>query len=130
MKVLLINSPFKVKISKDSRWPELTKSGTLYYPFWLAYATGVLMEQSDHKPLLIDAVAKEMDFKETIKKIEHFKPELIVVETSTPTIHSDVDFIDQLKKERITSAKIAIAGKHVTALPFETMKMSNNIDLA
>ncbi len=126
MKVLLLNSPYRVKISKDSRWPELTKSGTLYYPFWLAYATGVLMKKSDHKPLLIDAVAKEMDFQETIKRTEEFDSELIVVETSTPTVNSDVDFVNELKK--FTDAKIALAGKHVTALPIETLRMSKNID--
>ena len=76
MKIMLLNSPYRVKISKDSRWPEFTKSGTLYYPFWLSYATGVLMEFSNHKPLLVDAVAKEMDQKETLKTIEKFDPEI------------------------------------------------------
>ncbi len=126
MKTLLINSPFRVKISKDSRWPEFTKSGTLYYPFWLSYATAVLMEKSNHQPLLIDAVATEMDFTAALKKIENFKPELVVVETSTPTIHSDVEFVNKVKE--ISDAKIAVAGKHVSAMPIESMKMSNNID--
>jgi anaerobic magnesium-protoporphyrin IX monomethyl ester cyclase len=54
MRILLINSPFKVKISKDSRWPEYTKSGTLYYPFWLAYATAVIMEKGEQSQAAFD----------------------------------------------------------------------------
>ncbi len=126
MKIMLLNSPYRVKISKDSRWPEFTKSGTLYYPFWLSYATGVLMEFSNHKPLLVDAIAKEMDQKETLKMIDKFDPEMIVVETSTPTIHSDVNFVDKIKE--IKESKIVLAGKHVSALPIDTMQMSKNID--
>jgi anaerobic magnesium-protoporphyrin IX monomethyl ester cyclase len=57
MRILLLNPPFKFKISRASRWPEQTKSGTLYYPFWLAYATGVLM-QAGHDVMLLDAIAK------------------------------------------------------------------------
>lgn len=125
MKVLLLNSPYRFKISKDSRWPEYTKSGTIYYPFWLSYATGVLMN-SHHKPLLIDAIAKEMNFPETLKKIEKFNPDLIVIETTTPTIHSDISFCEQIKE--VSNAKIALAGSHVTVLPEETLKMSNSID--
>lgn len=83
MKVLFLNPPFKFKISRASRWPEYTKSGTLYYPFWLAYATGVLMD-SNHKPLLLDAIAKGLNFFETIKEASKFNPDLLVVETSTP----------------------------------------------
>lgn len=126
MKIMLLNSPYRVKISKDSRWPEFTKSGTLYYPFWLSYATGVLMEHSKHKPLLVDAVAKEMDQRETLELIEKFKPEMVVVETSTPTIHSDVKFVDKIKE--IIDTTTVMAGKHVSALPIETMQMSRNID--
>ncbi len=126
MKILLLNSPYRVKISKDSRWPEFTKSGTLYYPFWLSYATGVLMDSNKHKPLLVDAVAKEMSQEETLKLVEIFDPEMVVVETSTPTIHSDIDFVDKIKERKNTI--IVVAGKHVSALPIETMQMSKNID--
>src|SRR3989344_7530533 len=93
MKVMLLNPPAQVKVSKDSRWPEYTKSGTLYYPFWLAYATSVLMEDKRHKPLLLDSIAKEIDFEETIKMAKKFGPDLLVVDTSTPTIYKDVEFV-------------------------------------
>jgi len=128
MKVLLLNSPFKVKISKDSRWPEYTKSGTLYYPFWLAYATAVIMEEGSHKPLLLDAVAKKMSFEETIKKAKKFSPDLVVIETTTPTAHSDVNFVELLKQELGQDVKTALSGTLASSNPLDLIKMSESID--
>lgn len=125
MKVLLLNLPFKFKISRSSRWPEHTKSGTLYYPFWLAYATGVLM-QTKHKAILIDAIAREWNFFETIEEIVKLKPDLLVIETCTPTIKSDIAFVEQLKK--VFDTKVVLTGPHVSALPEETLRMSESID--
>ncbi|MFH8080756.1 MAG: radical SAM protein [Candidatus Aenigmatarchaeota archaeon] len=128
MKILLINSPFRVKISKDSRWPEYTKSGTLYYPFWLAYATAVIMEKGEHKPLLIDAIAKKMSFEESMKKVKKFNPDLVVIETSTPTAYSDVKFAELIKEELGKDVYTALSGTLASSKPFELIKMSESID--
>jgi len=42
MKILMLNPPFLPKFSRTSRSPAVAKGGTIYYPIWLAYATGVL----------------------------------------------------------------------------------------
>ncbi|HDJ96645.1 MAG TPA: radical SAM protein, partial [Candidatus Aenigmarchaeota archaeon] len=126
MKVVLLNPPFEFKVSRDSRWPEYTKSGTLYYPYWLAYATGVLMEQSNHEPLLIDAIANGWGFETTIKEIEKFDPGLVVIETTTPTVINDMRFAERLK-ERI-KAKICFVGTHVSVLAEETLRRCEAID--
>ncbi|MEM5843891.1 MAG: radical SAM protein [Candidatus Aenigmatarchaeota archaeon] len=123
MKVLFLNPPFKFKISRESRWPEQTKSGTLYYPFWLSYATGVCMQA--HDVMLIDAIAKELSFPETIKKIKSFNPDLIVAETSTPTFKSDLKFLEKVKAE--IEVKIALVGTHASVFPEEALK-SKGID--
>ena len=122
MKILLLNPPYEFKLSRASRWPEHTKTGTLYYPFWLAYATGVLM-QTKHKPLLVDAIAKGWNFSETIDEVVKFNPDLLVIETSTPTIKNDIRFIEELKK--VCNAKVVLTGPHVSVLPEETLRMSD-----
>lgn len=56
MKIFLVNPPFKTeygKFSRDQRSPAITKSGTIYYPTWLASATGVL-EEAGHNCKLLD----------------------------------------------------------------------------
>jgi hypothetical protein len=57
MKVLTLNPPFFLRFSREQRSPAVTKSGTLYYPMWLAYATGVL-EQDGFDVKLVDAPAQ------------------------------------------------------------------------
>ena len=39
IKVLLINPPFLSKFSRSQRSPAVTKGGTLYYPYWLAFTS-------------------------------------------------------------------------------------------
>ena len=126
MRVIFLNPPFEFKISKESRWPEYTKSGTLYYPYWLAYAAGLMMKKSEHEVLLLDAIAKGWDFNKTIQKIEAFKPDLVVIETTTPTFNNDLRFIKFLK-ERF-KCKICLTGTHVSTLPEDSFKSSNEID--
>ena len=42
MKIVTLNPPYFPMFSRASRSPAVTKSSTLYYPFFLSYATGVL----------------------------------------------------------------------------------------
>ena len=119
MRILFLNPPHKFRISRCSRWPENTKSGTLYYPYWLAYATGLLMDKG-YEVLLLDAIAKGWDFKQTIKRIKRFNPDLTVLETVTPTFYSDMKFVSELKGEIDT--KVCVVGTHVSVFPKETLK--------
>jgi len=99
IKITFINPPFLKNFSRPQRSPAVTKSGTLYYPMWLAYAAG-FSEQAGHKIDLIDAPAANCDKETAIKKILAFKSQLIVVETSTPSISNDVQFCEDLKKKQ------------------------------
>ena len=44
MRVLFLNPPFHPRFSREQRSPAVTKSGTLYYPKWLATAAGVAIK--------------------------------------------------------------------------------------
>jgi len=57
MKIWVLNPPFLSKFSRSQRSPAVTKSGTLYFPIWLAFTTGVL-EQAGHEVTLTDAPAR------------------------------------------------------------------------
>ena len=45
MRVLFLNPPFHPRFSREQRSPAVTKSGTLYYPKWLATAAGVAIQE-------------------------------------------------------------------------------------
>ncbi len=126
MKIVTLNPPFLPKYSRESRSPAVAKSGTLYYPMWLAYATGYL-EKCGHDVLLIDAPAADLSLQETIDKIKTFGPSMAVLDTSTPSIYSDLETGAALKKE-IPSLFVVLVGVHVSALPEETLSLNNCID--
>ncbi|NOZ81742.1 MAG: radical SAM protein [Candidatus Micrarchaeota archaeon] len=113
MKVVMLNPPFLPRFSRQSRSPCVTKGGTFYYPYMLAYATG-LLESEGFKVKLIDAVANNWSRKETVKFVKRWKPDLVVVDTSTPSIINDMEVADSLKPfvEHVT-----LVGTHPSAMP-------------
>jgi len=126
MRVLMLNPPFLPRFSRSQRSPAVTKGGTLYYPFWLAYATGVL-EEKDYEVRLVDAPAEGRDLKGTLEYARDFKPNLVVLDTSTPSIYNDVK-VGGLIKEALPESFMVLVGTHPSALPEETLKLSNKID--
>jgi len=126
--VLLVNPPFKPdqgKFSREQRSPAITKSGTFYYPMWLCYAAGVL-EKNGFTVRLIDAPAKQLEFDTVLQMIVDFAPDLLVIDTSTPSIINDVDFA--AKAKRLTGAYTTLVGPHPSALPKETLLLNEAID--
>ena len=86
MKILCLNPPFKTeygRFSRTSRSPAITKSGTIYYPIWLCYVAGVL-EEAGHDVMVIDSCAYEYDLEKTLQFVKEFKPDMAVLDTSTP----------------------------------------------
>lgn len=127
MKIVLLNPPFLNKYSKSSRSPAVTKSGTIYFPLWLSYAAGVLDEKG-YELKLIDAPAKSLNYDHTLKLIKEFNPDLVVEDTSTASITSDLAFA-KIIKEEIPNTKICLVGTHVSATVHEILpKYSSFID--
>lgn len=126
MKILMLNPPFLPKFSRGQRSPAVTKSGTLYYPIWLAYATG-LLEQAGHEVKLIDAPADDMDLNDCMQLAKDFNPALIVIDTATGSIYNDVEMGTKIK-DCVAGSYLALVGTHVTALPQESLEISQEVD--
>ena len=126
MRVLCLNPPFLPRFSRESRSPAVAKSGTLYYPMWLAYAAGVV-EQDGFEVDLIDAPARGYDLEYVKRQITDFGPGLVVIDTSTPSIKNDVSAAEKIKAVD-ESMFVLLVGRHASALPYETMEMSEDID--
>ncbi|MBW8000508.1 MAG: radical SAM protein [Planctomycetes bacterium] len=129
MKIVCLNPPFKTehgRFSRTSRSPAVTKSGTIYYPIWLAYIVGIL-EQDGHDVKLIDSCAYEYDLKKTLEIISQFKPQIAILDTSTPSIYSDVNIGADIKKS-LPQCFVLLMGTHPTALPEESLELNHCID--
>ncbi len=128
MKVLFLNPPFEgKKYSRASRSPAVTKSGTLYYPIYLAYAAGLLEQDKGMEVFIIDAIADKYSKAILIQRIKDLAPSLMICDTSTPSIYNDVGICEAIKKE-LPSLAIFLVGTHPSALPEETLLLSNLID--
>src|SRR3989338_4351273 len=125
MRILMLNAPFIPKYSRSSRSPAVTKGGTIYYPLWLSYATGVL-EKEGHEVRLVDAPAVPLSRAQVLGIVKDFKPDMAVLDTSTASIKNDVEVLEAIKKAHNCFG--VLVGTHVGALPLETMKMSKAID--
>ncbi len=114
MKVLLLNPPFHEKFSRASRSPAVAKGGTLYYPIWLAYATGVL-ENNGFECMLVDAPASGKTIEDVKGILRGWMPEILVMDVSTPSAHNDLKVLAELKKEGEFFS--LLVGTHPSALP-------------
>ncbi|MBI5144112.1 MAG: radical SAM protein [Candidatus Omnitrophica bacterium] len=127
MRILLLNPPFQGRrYSRTSRSPAVTKSGTLYYPMWLAYAAGVL-EKEGFETRLIDGPARGLSDEDIINILKDYRPDLVVIDTSTPSIYNDVK-IAELVKEKAKGSFVILVGTHPSSLPEETLRLSASID--
>jgi len=126
MRVLTLNPPFYPRYSRGQRSPAVIKSGVMYYPIWLAYSTGVL-EQTGFRVKLVDAPAAGRDLNYVLDLVGGWKPRLVVVDTSTPSIYNDVEAVRAIK-QRAPDTFIVLVGPHVSALPEESLRLSDAVD--
>jgi len=124
--ILLLNPPFLRGFSRSQRSPGVTKGGTLYYPYWLCYAAGVL-EEDGFDVKLIDAVAEEFSLEDVIRYCVDLVPSLVVVNTSTPSIVNDLN-ICKLIKETLKETFIVLVGTHVSVLTDEILRGNDFVD--
>jgi anaerobic magnesium-protoporphyrin IX monomethyl ester cyclase len=126
MRVLFLNPPFHPRFSREQRSPAVTKSGTLYYPKWLATAAGVAIK-SGHDVDLVDAPAGGFSVKAVIDRIAAKNIEAVVCDTSTPSILNDISVVEAMVAAN-PSLHVLMVGRHVSSLPKETLAMSPSLE--
>lgn len=129
MKVYLINPPAPngVDIVREGRCMQRKGAWTaIWSPISLALCAAVL-EQNGFEVKLSDCIAENINLTILIRKIRNFKPELVILNTSTPSIDSDLAVVGEIKKNN-PKIKIAVLGIHVTALPRESLSSVPSLD--
>ena len=138
VKVLLANPPWRregrLGVRAGSRWAFTIPAGKgatippyVPFPFFLAYSAAVL-EQAGADVQLVDAIAEGMDPASFLESIADFRPSLVLLETSTPSIDSDLALGRDIK-DRLPAARLALSGPHVSALPVDTLQGAPYVDL-
>lgn len=91
----------------------------LAFPFFLAYTAAVL-EREGHEVLLIDALAEMTDLSGFLPRAAEFRPDLVLMETSTPSFHMDAATLRELASRLPETTEFVLAGPHVSVLAEES----------
>jgi len=136
MRVILLNLPWvnngRLGVRAGSRWPFTSlpdKDGSINYipfPFFLAYATAFL-KKKDNDAKLIDAIAQGISEEELIRMVNYHNPDLIVIETSTPSFKNDLRLTYNIRNN-LRDCRIALCGPHVSVFPEQILSQYNFID--
>ncbi len=105
----MLNPPFVPRFVRCGRWQgTVARGGELYYPIWLAYATGVLEQEYDDIRL-VDAIACNWDEEYLLKDATNFNPDLAVIDSNFSSMSNDVN-IAKLLKEAVPGATTVLVG--------------------
>jgi radical SAM superfamily enzyme YgiQ (UPF0313 family) len=129
--ILLLNGPDdrvdSVMIRSGDRWPhrlprKLTRQVPHAYPFWFAQC-GALLKAKGCDVFYVDAIAENLGIDGTAQRFAEFRPDMVVIATSTPTIHTDL-LMARLAKERagaftlLVDTHVTVFHKELVAEPF------------
>jgi anaerobic magnesium-protoporphyrin IX monomethyl ester cyclase len=107
VRVYLLNPPYFPHFVRGGRWQATGRAGTLYYPIWLSYAAAVVEQR--HKIKLVDAPACNWSADDVVADIGRFKPTLLIVDSSFPSLNNDIT-ITELIKERNSNVITVLVG--------------------
>lgn len=129
MKVLLINPPADngVRQVREGRCMQRAGAWTgVWTPLSLAYCAAVLRD-AGFIPRLVDCIAEDISFGGVERIAQEFMPDIAVLNAATPSIYSDILITETLRKA-CPNIKTAAIGIHGSALPEDTLNMSNCLD--
>lgn len=129
MKVLLVNPPAAdgVQMVREGRCMQRRSAwGAVWPPISLATIAAVL-ELKGYECRLCDCIVENIELESLAKIAREFQPRMVIVNTATGSIKSDLMTVDRLKAVAPES-KIFVIGIHPTALPEETIEMSRGLD--
>jgi anaerobic magnesium-protoporphyrin IX monomethyl ester cyclase len=115
MKVLVANPPWPGEgygARSDVRWPHKRKDKYLEYPVYLAYIVAVL-EEAGEEVAFLDAVMEEMSIADFSDAVAELRPDLVVIECSTPSIYYDLESARAAKESHVGTF-VALIGSHPT----------------
>lgn len=126
----MVNQPFVPGFCRTQRLASRTRARVLRPPDWLAYATSVLERGlPDADVSLHDLVADNRYEKDFTDLIRSASPDYVVLDSTTPSIHSDLHYASLVKEH--SRARVVMVGPHVSALPEETLASADGcVDVA
>ncbi len=125
MRIFMLNPPYIENFVRCGRWQGVAaRGGTLYYPIWLAYASGVL-EKEGHKIKLVDAIAWKWNKERVLEDANRFNPDLVIVDSNFSSVTNDSGYAKLINEN--TQASSVIVGPPASQFPDSILNDGVNI---
>ena len=128
-RVLLINPPVpdnKVWV-REGRCQQWDIWGAAFPPLSLALISAQLIKEKI-ETLIIDSGPENKNIGEVISESAKFKPDVVILSASSPTIETDLDWFVKKLKNKLPKIKVVVIGIHVSTLPEEVLKKFKLVD--
>lgn len=129
MRVYFINPPASkgIKMVREGRCMQRKGAWTtVWSPITLTTMAGMLLREGVEVKLN-DCIVEDITFRELKGNIEEFRPDLLVINTATASIYSDL-YCARIAKEAYCATKTLAFGIQVTMLPEESFSLEPSLD--
>jgi len=129
MKIYLVNPPSNkgVKMVREGRCMQRKGAWTTVWPPVTLATMAALLLENGFEVKLDDCIVEDITQDKLKAVIKEFKPDMIVINTATASIYSDLKCCS-IAKEIIPCVKTVAFGLHVTALTEESFSLDAGID--
>lgn len=108
-------------VRAGSRWPGSSTNRNhdyVPYPMFMGYAVSYLKAKGI-EAIFYDAVAERHQYKDFYKRIDYYRPEIVIQETSTPSFEADICIAEELSKKY----EVCLTGPHASVFAEELIKI-------
>jgi anaerobic magnesium-protoporphyrin IX monomethyl ester cyclase len=127
MNVAVINPPYIVPFIREGRCQSPQNYRKNSVPQMTPALIAGVLRNAGYTVRVFDAIALDLSAESIAASLAGSPPDLLLVNTTTPTIDSDLAFIATLKR-RFPGARTVAFGVHVTALDREVMESAPSLD--
>ncbi len=124
MRVAILNPSFGDDFVRVARWSAKSRGRVQRHPEYLLIAAQILIDQG-HDVNFIEAAAQNFTPEQSYDIVAAFKPDLLVIHATTPSIYNDIEQAKVIKDR--TKCQVAFVGQHVTAEPDNTFEISGGV---
>jgi len=121
MKILFLNPSYGKGFCKTARWFAKSRAREQRHPDYLCTAIA-LLERHGHVCRLVDGAARDISVEETREIFRDFNPDCVVINATTPSIDSDLDYARMCKEETGGQVNTIMVGPHISAEPEDTLR--------
>lgn len=124
MRVCILNPSFGDDFVRVARWAAKSRGRVQRHPEYLLTAAQILLDEG-HETQFIEAAARNFTPDQSYEQAEQFKPDLLVIHATTPSIYNDIEQASVIKSR--TGCKVAFVGQHVSAEPDNTFEIGSGV---